>query len=1813
MAISFKRLLLSVLTAALLFTGVEVPVAGAAPAPGWSNLLQPDMDTGFTNGVNPFSFTGQANSDGSTAIISINGNNAVQFTDASTSGNSQASSFQRVFGTSTALVKRINQIYDLPAGSPSVSFILQFSLERTAESSNPVKGDISAAIEFGGFGDVTVGGAVYSVPRFPVPKAGLFFTDAYTNNEPAGSEVLEAVNEEDISSFQFSVTPNGGNKRITSATLRFSVRVENGATPESYAVDDIGIYEAAAEEPAVALSLPNPSYFIQTGNTVALAVYAHYPDRPDRNVTANAQYASSNAAVAAVNAAGVITAVSPGSATVTAQYGGLSAQTAVTVASPAEQNHLAGYWDFDRVDGTTVYDLSGNNNHGTVHNALYEPQGRLNGALRFNGTDSFVDMGLVPGIDYSNGFTIALWVKPDAVKNSKWISQKSGTSAAGGFSLGFEANLGRFQYEFVNGNTPETHSTYKSSSAVPGKWDHYAISWSPSSKLFAVYINGAQLGLSGNFAGPPTTAGFALLVGKLAGSSSLNFSGLIDEVRIYDRELTAYQVKEVYDSLPAIPVTGISIQPTEGAVGVGSTVQLLAQITPWNAKNLDIAWSTGDSNVATVDNKGLVTVVGPGSTVITASSADGGFQAGYALTAYLVPATGVTLNKTSVSLEQGKTEKLAATVNPTDATNKNVVWSSSNTQAATVDQQGIVRAMSPGSAVITVTTEDGAFTASCTFQVKSTPVTQLVLSPKTVALNSGQSTALGYTLNPSNATDKHLVWTSANPDVAVVNGLGVVTAIGPGTTVITAASAGNGVQDQSTVTVANPYGGQWIKTFVLRDYMSIYSFPEELLSYEFAMPSGWSGGSRLKLVNAADGTPVEYQLEQGAAGQGGAVTWRIYFRSGLAKSGLAAYVLVEDAAYQPDFAGHIAVTDNGNGTATVGSAIQQARVPYGQVAYPGGGIPLAQAAAPLLAVSRGNGQWIGSGSFEAPAGVLVTSVNGRATRTGPLLLDYTVDYTLNNGRTYTVVLQFRHGETYIAVDEYMNGITAGNNIYFRFSYWNGLEPDGRLAMTNNGYNTDYSGKYNSNLKNGNRLPYYLGLYAPNSGDVVRATAFWKDEGNEALLFSLRGMEDWKLQTFRIWDVKEQRENLYFYSQNADAYMMAGLAGQERHWALSVIPREELRITGITPEDARNANPPVREYRVTSVLNDYINLGNNQFGGGPEVKLFAKLTDFSLDRYKNMVFDFAEDLGMYSSESNAITSYSGYYNDYMRQGVTQLANRFWDFSAYLGGAAWPRLQSTFYPAYGNSRWSWTDGERLKVRSVLVFLAYLNALDTGMPHHSMLGGHPNFIIDGKQGMALAAGMFPEHPDAAYWKGEFMDFYGKWLENYSRKDQPALNAAGGRWMENIATYALASLRPLHDSHYALKSFDGTELYDNETFLNWMEWMHNTLVPTENGVRQLPPQGAHAADKDLPGGEFAGLLDEVTAAMRQSGNARGLQLGLEWQWSLTKGSQGLKPDLHSRLYTDYGAVLRYDFGGPHEAYVNIQQLFGKGYRWNTLNNGQVYYAAKGKRLSWNDVETTSDQMDLTKLPLFLVNSASLGNKGPDGVLYDFGYAQYYKANGESATGPYLSRGVMMVRDDYIAVYDDVSSNSINGTFYWNNSGYKFNAALPPIYPVREGSGDQLHLVGSSPVSVSAKSYGAQVVVPGGAAAGEYVFMSDAQTQVNEGGLSFTGKSGYAQEGKLALFEGSSLALNGFGLAVTGGELGVSGEVASLSRIAGRLAGKAGGTVSVTLPAGFSLNGLKVKVAGQETTFTRTGSVVTFAVSVTQAEGTKEYTVTSD
>lgn len=147
--------------------------------------------------------------------------------------------------------------------------------------------------------------------------------------------------------------------------------------------------------------------------------------------------------------------------------------------------------------------------------------------------------------------------------------------------------------------------------------------------------------------------------------------------------------------------------------------------------------------------------------------------------------TGISLDKSSVTLKKGETTTLTASVTPSDATDKTVTYSSSNTKVATVNSSGKVTAVGGGSA--TITAKAGGKTATCkvTVNVPQTGITASGGSSKTVAI--GSTTTLKIAKTPSDATDNYsTTWTSANTSIATVSSKGVVTGVALGETTITA-------------------------------------------------------------------------------------------------------------------------------------------------------------------------------------------------------------------------------------------------------------------------------------------------------------------------------------------------------------------------------------------------------------------------------------------------------------------------------------------------------------------------------------------------------------------------------------------------------------------------------------------------------------------------------------------------------------------------------------------------------------------------------------------------------------------------------------------------------------------------------------------------------------------------------------------------------------------------------------------------------------------------------------------------------------------
>ena len=256
-----------------------------------------------------------------------------------------------------------------------------------------------------------------------------------------------------------------------------------------------------------------------------------------------------------------------------------------------------------------------------------------------------------------------------------------------------------------------------------------------------------------------------------------------------------------------VMITGITLNKTTLSLPKGSSFTLSATVAPSNATNKSLTWWSPNPSVATVSESGVVTAVELGEVYIYAEAKDGSGKRASCVVTVTEPVkvTGITLNKTNLTLTQGDLCALSPIVTPSNATDKTVTWMTSNSDVADVYSSGEVYAAGVGTATITAIANDGSGkTATCTVTVEAPPVkvTEITLDQTSLTLKEDDRYTLSATVAPDDAADKKVIWSSTNPDVARVSASGVVTALKAGTATIKAiANDGSGVNAICSVTV----------------------------------------------------------------------------------------------------------------------------------------------------------------------------------------------------------------------------------------------------------------------------------------------------------------------------------------------------------------------------------------------------------------------------------------------------------------------------------------------------------------------------------------------------------------------------------------------------------------------------------------------------------------------------------------------------------------------------------------------------------------------------------------------------------------------------------------------------------------------------------------------------------------------------------------------------------------------------------------------------------------------------------------------------
>lgn len=290
----------------------------------------------------------------------------------------------------------------------------------------------------------------------------------------------------------------------------------------------------------------------------------------------------------------------------------------------------------------------------------------------------------------------------------------------------------------------------------------------------------------------------------------------------YKKETTAYKVEDIaltagkhtiavtyhgaktsfQVTVKDIPVSSLKLDQNNVVLRPKESVQLQENIQPVNATDKSVVWKSSDSAVASVDEKGRVTALKNGTTVISAVMKNG-LRAECRITVKIA-VDYVQLDSTYKDVYVTQTGQLNATVYPEDATNKKVKWRSTNTSVVSVDQTGHYKALKSGFAYIYATSEDNEHIERfCEINVNVPPV-EVNIQESSLNLKRGQSYQLNYTAYSPTGVDVAFQWESVDPKIAFVNQKGVITALREGVISITLNSSYYNGGDMVLVTVTNP-------------------------------------------------------------------------------------------------------------------------------------------------------------------------------------------------------------------------------------------------------------------------------------------------------------------------------------------------------------------------------------------------------------------------------------------------------------------------------------------------------------------------------------------------------------------------------------------------------------------------------------------------------------------------------------------------------------------------------------------------------------------------------------------------------------------------------------------------------------------------------------------------------------------------------------------------------------------------------------------------------------------------------------------------
>lgn len=723
---------------------------------------------------------------------------------------------------------------------------------------------------------------------------------------------------------------------------------------------------------------------------------------------------------------------------------------------------------------------------------------------------------------------------------------------------------------------------------------------------------------------------------------------------------------------------------------------------------------------------------------------------------------------------------------------------------------------------------------------------------------------------------------------------------------------------------------------------------------------------------------------------------------------------------------------------------------------------------PVLQFDRGHG-WVGRSVLRCGDAAL-EHLGVRLVESGPLFATHELAYRFTGGARYTATVRVLEGCDFVELSEEIaapDGWSAtwdltwqGCSPTHRFSSawpysqdardhadpgsperhrWLGI--DEPLVVGDSGEDPSFSGPGGSE-RPATRMAFTVGPYAPSYAWAIRPHAtFWDAASGDAMGVFVRDHARWEDHAYASW-------------ASADTLQIRFRHDGELHWTWPL--RTGTRRTGIAFYDHARDLEVLRGQDLAARRVDPAHPAAHQTTHVRHLHHWQGV--LSLDRVKDWTLTYTGKRPEPLCTEGELTTPEEFADALLagRDGPRLIAHGVNELGGYLNIGQRP-LYDRLLDGYDRFADRLDSAQRTRVDALLLLTGYVSAGEEIGPLRRMMGGHPNFLADGKAALACLAWLFPEHEAAPGWLDQFEKFAELSGVFHTRPALPSRDSRPGRWTESLATYVWAFLRPLAQGNALGQRADGRNRVATPEFAALGDWLVGSLtapvdVTGAGDLRRLhPAQGAHAFWPRRPPIEMR-LLGEALRRYRPlvaehllwGSDAAARRLDslptAPDPWRVTvrdPGDPGTNPRLRSAKYTGYGVTLRAAVDDPAEVAVFLQQVDrGPNYRWGIADGngcGHLYYYAAGRSYSGHGPEDAGDRRvpDATFTTSCAVwKDGAFRGIGPhtlDRPLYDLDGAQYAEITSDPdgpVGGLYLGRSVLLAGSDYLVTYDAFAPN---------------------------------------------------------------------------------------------------------------------------------------------------------------------------------------------